>query len=135
MIGNSIQCVAAGLEIVQLRRDIAIVEAVEAETELLHHLKACIGHTLRVVDAAAAVVPWALTRRAAEGIAGAALQRMPVGEREAQVLAHGLLAHDFVGIVVTEGETVLRLRPFIGDGLDLREVFLAHGVRGWVGVG
>ena len=52
----------------------------------------------------------------AERVAAGAAERVPVAHGEAQVLPHRLAFDHLVGVVMAEGERVLRVRAFVLDG-------------------
>ena len=56
-----------------------------------------------------------------ERIAARAAERVPVDDGEAQVLRHRLAFDLLAGVVLAEGQRVLRLRAFVGDLARLRE--------------
>ena len=57
-----------------------------------------------------------------EDVHARAAKRMPVGDGEPQVLRHRLPVDDFVRVVMAEGERVVRVRTFMTDRLDAREM-------------
>ena len=62
-----------------------------------------------------------MARADAERVGAGAAEGVPVDDREPQVVLHRLALDDLVGVVVLEGERVLRLRTFELDPLDLWE--------------
>ena len=61
------------------------------------------------------VVPLAHEGVTAEGIATRPAQRVPVGHREAHLLAHGLAHDELVGVVPAEGEFAPGIRALVPD--------------------
>jgi hypothetical protein len=84
-------------------------------------------------DGIGALFPRADDRTGAERIGADAAERVPVGDREAQVGADGFAVDLLVGIVVAEREGVRGAGAFVGDWLDFREMragfFHAKGSR------
>ena len=60
----------------------------------------------------------------AEGVPAIGAEGVPVANGESQVLFHGLSAHDLTGGVGLEAQGIVRIRTFVGDGSNSREVFL-----------
>ena len=91
---------------VRLRRDVAVVEAVEAHAELGEELE-CGAHGVfrRGHFVLASVGPQ--HGRRAEGVCARALEGVPERDREPQMLSHLPAAHDLLGIVVLERQGVL----------------------------
>src|SRR5439155_302297 len=114
------------------RGDVAVVEAVEVDAELLHELEGDADALLRHLNGVGFVLPGTDGAAGAERVAAGAAEGVPVGDGEAEVLAHRLAFHLLVGVVVAEGERVCRGRPLVADLLDVREE--SHGcVTGWRG--
>ena len=108
--------VAVGLaQVLAFGRDVAVVEGVEGRAELFQelegHAHAGLGHLHRV----GAVLPRADGGADAEHVGELAANRVPVGDREAQMVLHRLAGDQFVGVVVLEGERVLGVRSFVLD--------------------
>ena len=102
-------------EVLAFGRDVAVVEAVERDAELLHELEGDADALLGHLDRVGAVFPRPHGAAGAERIAAHAAERVPVGDGEAQVLLHRLAFDHLVGVVMPEGERVLRVRAFVAD--------------------
>ena len=126
LIGDRVEGVVRGLEVVQFRRDVAVVEAVVADPALLHELEHRPDAALRVFDRIGSVVPGTLGGGTSKGVGETVAHRMPVGRGEAEMLTHRLAADDFIRVVMLESERVAGLRPLERDDGDSREEFLAH---------
>ena len=70
---------------------------------------------MRHLDRVGAVLPGPDGAAGAERVAARAAEGVPVDDGEAQVVAHRLAVDHFVGVVVAEGERVLRFGPFVLD--------------------
>ena len=57
----------------------------------------------------------------AEHVGQLAADRVPVGDREAQMVLHRLAVDELVGVVMLEGQRVLGGGPFVLDLGDARE--------------
>ena len=101
-------------------------KAVERDAELLHELERDADAVLGVLDRVGAVFPGPDGAAGAERVAAGAAERVPVDDGEPQVVAHRLAADLFVGVVMAEGERVLRLRAFVLDAFDFGKCGL-HG--------
>src|SRR5690606_10282454 len=119
------------------RGDVAIMEAPEGRLDLLEKLERGIEPALGVGDVVLRSLPRPADRARAERIGAGAAERVPVRDREAQVLLQRAAVDHLGRVVVPEGEGVRRTRAFVGDGPDLREVgfrggflFGGHGVEG-----
>ena len=66
--------------------------------------------------------PGPLKRGSAERIAALPGKGMPIGHGKAQMLGHGLAAQNLRGVVVAEGQRVVALGAFIGNGGDIGKV-------------
>ena len=94
------------------RRDIAVVKGVERRAEFLDELERDpravfgIGHRVR------AVVPRADGGANAERVGAGAAERVPIDDREAQMIAHGFAGDDFGGVVMFEGQRIFGFRAF-----------------------
>src|SRR5690606_24714847 len=71
-----------------------------------------------------AVLPRETARAGAERIGAGVAEGVPVADREAQVLAHGLAADLLLRVVGLERERVVRARALVGDRADAGEVLL-----------
>ena len=85
---------------------------------------------LSIGDGVGAIIPGTLGGADAKRIGEAVAHGMPVGDAEAEVVTHLLARHDFVGVVVLEGERVLGFWTLKLDLLDVRKSF-AHQVVCW----
>ena len=103
------------LEVVALGGDVAIVERVERGAELLEELEGDLGLALGVGDRVGAVVPGPQRRADAERVGERIAERVPVDDREPEVLLHRLAVDDLVGIVMLELQRVPRLGAAVLD--------------------
>ena len=110
---------------VALRRDIAVVEAVEIDVDFFEEFKKHTHTLLGVRHGVRSIVPRHEGRSAAEGIGKRIAHDMPVSCGKAQVFAHGFTLDVFVGVVVFKGERIFRFGAFEGDFWDFREVWHA----------
>src|SRR5690606_31632980 len=112
------------------RRDVAIVKAPEWRANFLEEFKRSIHAHLGDGDGVLALFPRAHDGAGAERIRADAAERMPIGDREAQMLAHRLPVVHLVGIVMMERERVGRTGTLVGDGVDAGEMRLAGFLHG-----
>ena len=103
------------------RRDVAIVKGVKRRAEFFDEFKSRAHAVLRVLTDSVPSSHGRMHRARAERIAARAAKRVPVNDREAQMIAHRFALDDFVGVVMFEGERVFGFRAFVGDGPNLRE--------------
>ena len=94
--GDDLVEVGVGLaEGLAFRGNVAIMEAVEGSAELLHelegHVNALDGH----VHGVGAVLPRTAIAAGAERVGAGAAEGVPIGDREAQMLLHGLAFDNF----------------------------------------
>ena len=109
------------LERLALGGDVAVVEGIEGDAELLEELERGVDLTLRISDRAAAVVPGTHRRAHAERVRQRVAERVPVDNREPQVLLERLASDDLVRNVIPELQRVERARTAIGDLGDVGE--------------
>ena len=122
-VGDGVEvCVALG-ERRPLGRHVAVVKAVEVAAELLEELEGHVHSRQRRLERIAVLLPGADHRAGAEGVEARAAESVPVGDSEAKVVAHRLALHERVGVVVAEGQHVLRLRTLVADLSDTCERF------------
>ena len=104
--------------------NVSVVEGVEGCADLLEKLERRASLALGVLDGAGAVVPGADGRPRAEWVGEWIAERVPINDREPQVLFQGPPAEHLVRVVVLEFQRVARLRAAIlnrGDaGKELR---------------
>ncbi len=131
LVRDGVEGVVGRLQIVQLRRDVAIVKAVVFDAAFLHELEHGPDSLLCVLDGIGSIVPRALGGRAAERIGESVAHRMPVGAAETEVFLHRLPPDDLVRVVVLESQGVPRLGAFEGDGRNTGEKFVAHRRGVW----
>ena len=96
-LDDLIEIGVALLEVVAFGGDVAIVERVERGAELLEELEGDLGLALGVRDGVGAVVPGPQRGADAERVGENVTERMPVDDREAEVLLHRLAVDDLVG--------------------------------------
>src|SRR5690606_41023197 len=70
-----------------------------------------------------ALLPREAAGARAERVCAGVAEGVPVADREAEVVAHGLAADRLVGVVDLERQRVVRFRTFVGDRADAGEVF------------
>ncbi len=103
-IGDRIEILVALGERRALGRHIAIVKAIQLDTQLFEELECHVHATQRHVERVAAGLPGADHGAGTERIGARAAEGMPVGDGKAEMLSHGLAFHDRVGVVVAEGQ-------------------------------
>ena len=118
---DGVQVAVGFREGLAFRGHVAVVEGVERRAELLEELEGDAGALLRVLDRRGAVVPGPEHGAGAERVRARAAEGVPVGHREAQVVAHRLAVDDLIGVVVLERERVPGRRTFVGDGGNVRK--------------
>src|SRR5690606_18163073 len=82
-----------------LRREITIMEAIERHAELREELERGVEAILGALELVASLVPWIDARPRPERIGSRAVERMPVADGEAQMLAHRPAAHDPILVI------------------------------------
>ena len=97
------------------------METVEITTELFEELEGHVDPRERRLQGIALGLPRADHRAGAEGIAAGAPHRVPVGNGEAEVVPHRLAFDERVGVVMPEGQHVLRRRALVLDPADARK--------------
>ncbi len=102
------------------------MEAVEVNACLLQKLKKDPDAFLSVSDRVGPVVPWGDRGAPAEGVSQRVAHGVPISGGKAQVLPHLLSFNQFFGVVVLEGKRVFRIRSFVGDLWNIREVGFWH---------
>jgi len=75
-------------QVVALGREVAVMEAKEIDPELLDALEGDLDAMLGVRERIIAAFPRALHRRRAERVEARAAHRVPIGDAEAEMLAH-----------------------------------------------
>jgi hypothetical protein len=103
---------------------IDIVEAVVGDTELGDELKSRVSFHLRTGEGVFALVPRELEGAGTERVRACAAERVPVTNRELEVLLQRLSRDDAILVVPPECERVVRFRTLIRDLADSGEVFL-----------
>src|SRR5690554_3087409 len=88
------------------------MEAEEGNLHFFHELKTGISTHFRNFHRICKIIPRANCGVRAEHILSTGCHSMPVSHREAQVLRHGLVSHNLIRIVVSEGQEILGLFPF-----------------------
>jgi hypothetical protein len=100
---------------------VAVVEAVEADAELLHELEGHVGPLHGHLQRVGVVLPRAEHGAGAERVGAGATEGVPVGDGEPEVVLHRLPLDERVGVVVAEGEHARGLRTLVLDPADARE--------------
>jgi hypothetical protein len=95
--------------------NITVVEAVEADAELLQELEGDTDSLLGHLDAVGAIFPRADGTAWAKRISALTTEGMPVGDGEAEPVVHRLAFDDLIRLVVLEAERVLAGGAFVGD--------------------
>ena len=103
-------------------RNVPIVEAIVVNLVLIEELEEYRNPLERVVERLAAVIPRHQGRAHSKGISQPIAHAMPVGGTEAQVILHTFPGDLLVGIVMTECERIVRIRPFVFYFWDVWEV-------------
>ena len=101
-----------------LGSDIAIVKAIEVDTELFEQLEGCVHRRLGGDDSIRFPSPRSGESRAPECIGAGSAQRMPVANGETKMLGHRLACDHARLVIVTERKGILRFRTLVGNGLD-----------------
>src|SRR5208337_1247714 len=109
-----------------LRRDVPVVERVKRGSQLLEKLEGHLGLALGVGHRVAAIVPGTVCRTHSERIGQCVAKRVPVDDREPEMLLHRLATDDFAGIVMLELQGVTRLGT---PKIDLRHIRKKRGHR------
>ncbi|MNT45755.1 hypothetical protein D3C72_1823530 [compost metagenome] len=117
-------------DIVGVRCQIDIVEAPVRHAQLGEELERCVHLRLGGCHRRACL-PREVARARAERIMPGVAEGVPVADREAKMLLHGLATDDLVGVVDLEGERVVRAPSFEGNAADAGEVLLGadEGLR------
>ena len=102
-------------------RDVAIVEAIEMDTELLEELERHLRPVHGVLDRILTRLPRPLHRARSERIAAGAAEGVPIGNGEAKMVLHRSAFDHFVLIVMAKGERIFGLRTLEADFLDIRK--------------
>jgi hypothetical protein len=102
-------------------RNVPVVERIKRSAQLFEEFKgdpdAGLGHFHRV----SAVFPGAHGGAGAEHVGQLPPDRVPISDREAQVLLHAFALDQLVGVVMLESERLFRVRAFVLDFGDSRE--------------
>ncbi len=131
-LDDGIEVLVALSQVLAFGGDVAIMEAVEADAELLQELEGDSDALLGHLDAVGAIFPGANGTAGTERISTLTPEGVPVGDGEAEPVVHGLAVDDFVSLVVLEAERVLAGGAFVGDfGGDFGEEghFVARLIR------
>ncbi len=107
--------------------DVTVVKAEEGNLKLRRELEDPLHLDLREFHRVGDVVPRTDRRHGTEGIGAAAVHRVPVRHREAEVLLHRLAADLLVGVVVVERHRVPRVGTLVADIGNRRE-YLFHSI-------
>jgi hypothetical protein len=98
-----------------LRRDVAVVEAIERRAELFEKLEPDADAIDGVLDRVGAAFPGPQHGSRPERIAARSAHRMPIGYAEAEVVFHRLAFDQFAFVVMAKRQRVLRLGAFVTD--------------------
>ena len=109
------------------RSDIAVVKGIKRSSELLEELESDFGSTLGIPNRVGAVVPRPQSGADSERVREHITERMPVNDREAEVLLHRFPIDDLIGVVMLEIQRVARLGATILDLGDVGEEFSHRG--------
>lgn len=108
-------------------RDVAIVEAEERHTELGKEFECDIGLVLGRGDRIDACgQPRPIERALSEHVAPGPAERVPVADREAEMIGHAPPCDDAIGVVPTEAELPVADRSHVADRFDLGEERSGH---------
>ncbi len=99
--------------------DVAVVEAIEGNAELLEELEAHADAVLGVLDGVGLALPGPQHGARPEGIAAGAPHRVPIGDAEPEMVLHRLAFDRLAGVVVAERQRVLRFGAFVTDFGDV----------------
>ena len=72
-------------------------------------------------------VPWAIKRPPSKNIKSIPTEIMPIANRKAEMLGHGLAHQLFIRIVIFKGQWILAVLAFIFYWVDMIEI-TAHGL-------
>ena len=72
-------------------------------------------------------MPRSIERAGAEDVEAVPVERVPVAHGEPQVFGHRAAGDDPIGVVPAEREGIVRVEPFVADGVDVGEEWFAHG--------
>ena len=108
-------------------RDVGVMEAKEGQAEHSEELEGRIGLHLGLRNRVAGGKPRALDGGSAKRVASSHRQRVPVGDREAQMILEGLAEYDPVGIVPAVGEGLLTGRPLVFYCFERAKDCFGHG--------
>jgi hypothetical protein len=119
------------LERAALGCDVAVVEAVVGHAELGEELEGRV-HLLarrlhRVGGGRERRMPGAVERPRAEDVEAVPGERVPVADREAEVVLHAPAGHHAVGVVPVEGQRLVAVGAQVGDPLGDVGEELGHG--------
>lgn len=122
VIGDFVECRIGCSEVVELRSDVAIVEAVVVDAGFVEEFEKHIGALECVIDGIGLIVPGHQSGSSAEGVGETIAHDVPIGGSEAHVIAHGFALDEFIGIVVLECEGVTRGRAFVLNFRNVGEI-------------
>ena len=125
VIGDFIERCIGCCEVVELRCDVAIVEAVVVDASFVEEFEKHVSAFECVVNGIGLIIPWHQCGGSAEGVGETIAHDVPIGSGEAHVIAHGFALDEFIGIVVLECERVTRGRAFVLNFRNVGEI--RHG--------
>ena len=105
--------------IARLAHEIDIVEAIIQGTDFYEKVERRIHLGFGLLDRIADTAPREKVRRTAERIAPVGTERMPVGNRKAQLFLHGFASDYAVCIIPVKRQRIFRIRAFVLDFGDL----------------
>jgi hypothetical protein len=127
IIHNGVEVLQGLGKSVAAGRDVGVMEAKEGQAEDAEKLEGRIGLHLGLRNRVAGGKPRALDRGSAKRVASAHRKRVPVGDREAQMILEGLAEHDPVRIVPAVGKGLLTGRTLVLYCFERAKDCFGHG--------
>ena len=113
--------------VIALGSDVSVVEAIEADPELLEELERRLHSVPCPVHGIGALLPLPLEARAAEHVRSVSHEGVPVGDGEPEMFRHRVSTDAVLTVVVPEGKRIPGIHAFVGNGLlYFRKVSVLH---------
>ena len=110
--------------IIGVRDNINIMKTIIGRTQLADEFKGRVRPLLRRLEWIGCLIPFPQKGLRSKGVSPARLHAVPVGDRKAQMLLHGLPGHYLVLVVKLEGKGIVRFAPLEGYPGDRGKIFL-----------